>query len=132
MKKIGITCSNCQAPHEVIVKNFSGGMARTLVRLCRRYELAAGWIDAKQMSLSPGDLDKLSLWGLVNQAPAQGRKKKSGLWAPTTNGWNFAKGLTTVVSAVTTENGVPVGYINDLINIGHTIKTEELQRIWSS
>lgn len=133
MKKITTVCRTCQASHTLEVKNFSGGMARTLITLCRRYEQVNGsLIDAKQAGLSPGDLTKLSLWGFVQQAEAQGRKKKSGLWSPTTNGWNFAKGQTFTVKALLTEDGAPTGGVDTQVGIQHLIKTDELARIWSS
>jgi hypothetical protein len=131
MKKLVYNCQ-CGQPHNAVVKNFSGGMARTLITLCRRYQQTNTWVDAKQVGMSPGDLEKLVLWGFAQQQPPQGRKKKSGIWMPTQNGYNFANGQTFAMQAIIVENGAGVGYVDKSIGVQHIIKQEELTKLWNS
>ncbi len=132
MKKIAFNCPSCTAQHEVSLKNISGGMIEALIRLCKLYNANPGqWVDVKSHGISENDCRKLALWALVHTAPPTGRKKTSGLWMPTQQGWNFASNQLPIPKTAFTIQDQVVGYDAGAALVKDCIKPEKFDQLWA-
>lgn len=132
MKRMNLTCAHCKTATPAVERSFSGGMARTLVALCRIYQASGGqWVDAKTHNLSKTDLDKLTTWGLVQSAPLSGRQKRPASFVPTAAGWNFAAGQGTTPVAAVMNEGTSLGFFEKQVGIRDVLKNVPLESLWA-
>lgn len=116
MKNLSFRCPNCTVEHTIVFKNVARGMVENLIKLCRIHSKAPGqWVNVKDTEISENDCSKLFLWGLVQTAPPIGKKKKSGLWVPTQQGWDFATNQLAIPKSVRTVQGAIIGYDDALV-----------------
>jgi len=137
MKTHELSCPHCTRPFKTFEKNFSVGMAKTLVSLCRIYQgNGQQWVDWKGAGLSRTDIEKLTDWGFINAAPLQGRQKRPSLFTPSTLGWNFATGGTFAPTAAVfhladDQTEKVTGFGGHEVNIRDILKSISLESLWS-
>lgn len=133
MKEMTVKCLHCNTSTTITERSFSGGMARTLISLCRIYRASNQWVNSKETGLSKTDLAKLCAWNFAQFSPPHGRQKKPILFAPTKEGWDFAMGTsTTPAAALISPSSVAVGFMERKISIMDLIKDQNaFQSLWS-
>jgi hypothetical protein len=132
MKKMLFRCPSCSVEHTVEVRNLARGMCETLIKICKiQQKDPNSWVDLKAHSLSENDCEKLVLWNLAQTAPPSGRKKKSGLWVATQQGYNFASGALEIPKAVNLIQSQIIGYDDAMVSVKKMVPPESYDALWA-
>lgn len=135
----GVTCPCCEQLCKLYKRTIYCAMAKWLLWLVKRYEETGTWVNVKDSPVRGGDYAKLALWDLAyseayylskSESPTAGR---TGMWAPTVQGIQFAKGEITVPKHAFVFNNQRFRYSDDHIDIYDALGEEfNFSEAWSS
>jgi hypothetical protein len=108
----------------------TSSMARWLIALVRRYEKEPRWYSVSEpwslaIGSGTGDTAKLLYWGLIKSAQNDNPKKRtSGLWQPTREGFAFAYEALRVKSHALIRDGELIELVGHEVNIRQCLTTK--------
>lgn len=131
MKTVALQCPHCSKDFEFSERGFSGGMAKTLVAICRIFDSSGkNWAVIKDFNLSRADVSKLLMWGFLQAAPFEGRQTKPSHVMPTVPGWNFACGTEEAPMSIFLHGEKAVGFGVRRATIRDVLKSLSLEALW--
>lgn len=130
-EKDGGRCPVCDRWGKVYARMLNETMAKSLIWLCRE-QLRTGnkWIDVPNTGprcvIRTNQLPVLTSWGLVERCgkdEAEGGARYSGLWRPTSKGWDFYHGVIKVPKKAFAYNNKIEGYSKEVVSIDQCFGT---------
>lgn len=116
-------CPHCGHTSRTYRRPITSSMARWLIALVRRYEKEPRWYSVGEpwsllIGSGTGDTAKLLYWGLIKSAQNDNPKKRtSGLWQPTREGFAFVYNALRVPSHALIRDGNLIGLVGHEVSI---------------
>lgn len=119
----GAKCPCCRQYVKLYGRKLNTTMARGLLWLCQKSGPDGSWVDVPKFGprwlvTKGGTLATLAHWDLIESQENEDKKKRtSGLWRPTKEGWDFAHGKRVAPTHVFLYNNRPIAFSNTFMGI---------------